>query len=135
MDVPENLDWVTALSKCSLLAVFQNLAEVLDHDVAKANTMGRSGCRFELTRPAPDRISVLRRRDLGGMEEIDAVVFLLAMESIQVVRRDMGGKGPDLFSAKPTFRPAGECFLEVNGEDLRLWQVSRKALQDLFFGS
>jgi len=38
-----------------------------------------------------------------------------------------------LFEAKASLGFEGRCRYEVEGQPLELWQVSRKALEDLFF--
>jgi hypothetical protein len=40
----------------------------------------------------------------------------------------------ELFSAKPYLNHEGECLLQIGETDpLHIWQVSRKALEPLFF--
>ncbi|MGH9344855.1 MAG: hypothetical protein ACRD3Y_02300 [Bryobacteraceae bacterium] len=134
METPESLDWVTARSKCSLAAVFETLMEVLDSDVKSRNALGAQGVRFLLTRPVGQKLIVVRERDFGGIPETDTVVFELTKAHVAATARNARGDGKPLFQAKPALNREGDCLLEVNGEELRLWQVSRLALEGLFFG-
>lgn len=134
MDIPESLDWVTRRSECSLAAVFQALAEVLDSNVKTRNNLPHPPAVFRVNRPAAEKIVVVRERNFGGVVEAETVVFDLLKSGIAVTRKDARGSGSELFRASPSLNMSGECTLDVNGEELRLWQVSRVALEDLFFG-
>ena len=127
-------DWVRERSKCCLSTVFNNLAEVLDSDVKTVNALGRKGVRFETTRPQPSKLIVVRERDFTGIIETDSVVFELTASRITAVQRNGAGNPKSLFSASPNLTAEGNCVLEIDGTSLRLWQVSRLALEDLFFG-
>jgi hypothetical protein len=126
-------DWVKARSKCSLESVFQTLREVLDSDVKSVNGLNRVGVTFALNNSATNKLIISRERDYGGLSGGETVVFELLPNEIRV--RD-GRTEKHFFSAKPVLNQEGECLLEVTGElePQRLWQVSRKALDDLFFG-
>lgn len=133
-ETPEFFDWVNALRKCSLEGVFRSLTEVIDSDVKAANASPRAGVAFHFDRHASNKVGVRRERDFAGILEIDSVIFELGRNVITATARDVLGAATNLLTANSTFTQAGECFLTVDGDDLRLWQVSRKALQDLFFG-
>jgi hypothetical protein len=130
-----DFDWVRARAACSLPGVFGALRDRLQRDVAAANGLNRQGLRFSLNVSREDRIVVSRVRDLAGFSEGHHVVFFLSANEIQVREVDMVGKERPLFSAKPVLTPGGDCLLVVEGlsDMLELWQVSRKALDDLFF--
>lgn len=126
-------DWVTARSECSLKRVFMILAEVIDSDVKAANELKIQRTQFAVNRDGADKVIVIRSRQMGG-EEIDTVTFQLRGDRIVVYPADARGPRPPLFSASASLNQDGECFVEVDGQPLKLWQVSRKALEDLFFG-
>jgi hypothetical protein len=64
-----------------------------------------------------------------------AVFFELAIDRIEVIRLMPEGQSKAAFFARAHLRPSGECQLEVGSERLELWQVSRMALEPLFFGA
>jgi hypothetical protein len=127
-------DWVSERAKCSLEGAFQCLAEVVDSDVKAVLSLRRAGVTFVCHRPAPTKLVVARTRDLGSLTEIDSVVFELTKTGIVATAKDSAGNGPELVRATPNFRKEGDCCLSVKGEDVPFWQVSRLALEDLFFG-
>ena len=107
----------------------------MDSDVKTANALNRRGVKFKLNTEATGKIIVLRERDLGGFNESMAIVFELLPDKIAVTeRRGPGFTEGALFCAAPGLNQEGECLLEIDGQPLKLWQVSRKALENLFFG-
>lgn len=127
MDVP-GFNWVEARANCSLGNIFQILSEVVDSDVKAMNGLHLTNLTFSLSSEAMRKIVVIRgRRRLETTVEVK-VVFELLPDRIKV------SQGSELvFFAVPSLSEEGECLLDVDGETLRLWQVSRKALESLFF--
>ena len=124
-------NWVAARAECSPDRAFHALAEVVDSDVKAANGLRRSGVSFHFHGEATGKIVVIRELDRGGVKELRSVVFELI--SGEIVTK----KGPEnsvLFSAVPSLNRNGECLLEIEGDSYELWQVSRRALESLFFG-
>ena len=106
-------------------------------DVKSVNALGRHGVKFDMRTLTEDKFIVSRVRDLGGIPESASVVFELNRLFIDV--RQNADKV--IFSARPIMNPDGECLLDTGDRDamgeshLRTeWQVSRRALEDLFFG-
>jgi len=130
--IPKTYDWVSALATCSFDKQFDALLEVIEFDVNAANLLGTSGGRLSFYHDPAKAQKVIVSCD--RVVAFDKVIFELATGAIVVTSRDSAGKETKRFSAKPTFNVQGECLLNVEGEDLRIWQVSRKALEDLFFG-
>lgn len=129
-------DWVTARSKCSLQHLFLMLGEVVDGNVTAMNKLKRPDLEFDLKRDET-KLIVGRKRDFGGYSETFIVVLELAAEVGKITATLRGPKTDKLlFAVTPELNPDGECFLRVVGlgDSLSLWQVSRKALEDLFFG-
>jgi hypothetical protein len=92
--------------------------------------------KFAINAEARNKILVVRNRDLAGPIESTGVMFELRAHDIAISEVKTGmiyGASP-LFSAVPRLNEEADCLLEVEGQTLRLWQVSRKALEDLFFG-
>jgi hypothetical protein len=132
----EDVNWVKARAACSLPRIFEALTERLQRDVDNANELNRSGVRFRLNIQRRDLVIVARQRDLAGIPEAETVAFDLAPQEIRVRQVDMVGKEKPLFAARPVLTEEGNCRLELSGDPQPkdLWQVSRRALQDLFFG-
>ena len=125
-DIPKELDWVRVRSGCSLALVFDALREQVQKDVEIRNElMGRHQPRCSVQSWNQD-FAVLYG-DGGGTR---SVVFFLGKNSIQI----KGGSMTLLFEATLTLNDAGECKLMVDGKELELWQVRKRALENLFFG-
>ena len=133
MEVPKNFDWVTERHKCSLVTIFTHLSEVVDSDVKSAIAKLEDGDNISMNRPSEGKIVVVKSLGPRGSSQGDNVVFERAANCIIVKKGGTNGK--QLFTAKPFLLQNGMCKLEVQGETepLELWQVSRKALEDLFF--
>jgi len=122
MTISSDFNWVKARSKCSVASVFALLAEVVDSDVKAANELpGNARFRFNKY----DRKLIV----LPVTEFPVPIVFELAGAVINISKEETA-----LFTARPSLMTDGKCRLEVDGETLELWQVSRKALEALFFG-
>ena len=132
-EIPEKFDWVSARGKCSLSLVFLRLREVVESDTNKANELKRQGISFQFRADSEEKFLVGRTVTLSGIPEGEAVVFRLMPNEIQV--RHAKSENVTM-SAKVHLDGDGNCLLVPNGgsEPLRLWQFSRKALEDLFFG-
>ena len=131
-------DWVTARSACSIEATFQVLSEVIDSDVKAANALKRNGLEFKINTEPRGKLLVIRDQDYAGFHGFTAIVFDLSADKITVTERK--GATPEarlMFSFVPSLNIDGECMYRIEGQEelLKLWQVSRKALEDLFFGS
>src|ERR1700730_4960936 len=130
-------DWVKERSECSLERVFHLFAEVVDSDVKSANALKRGGAKFQVKSQAIGKIMVMRTRPVGSTAEMAGVTFELMENHINVSkRRSKSTEAEAFFSFFPSLNLEGECLVRVEGESemLKLWQVSRKALEDLFFG-
>jgi hypothetical protein len=133
-----NQNWVKARAGCSLKALFQLLAEVVDSDVKSVNLLDRRDVQFSLNAETTHKLIVSRTRNLAGFPESCFVVFDLDLQSNEITaqyKTAMGQPRP-LLKAKPDFTPEGECRVRIVGdpEPQKLWQLSRRALEDLFFG-
>jgi predicted RNase H-like nuclease (RuvC/YqgF family) len=130
-------NWVQSRAACSLESIFHALSEVIDSDIKSANALRRPGppTTFRMNTEATGKIIVVRTRDMAGFAETVAVVFELQANEI-IVKQKLPAtfQETSLFVAVPYLHEEGECLLEVGGKSLKLWQVSRKALEDLVFG-
>jgi hypothetical protein len=123
-----DFDWVSALSKCSLAGIFEQLKEQVADDVEKRKSMG-GGEGYEVTISA-NRIAVINKMaELGVIR--NAVVILLTEGAIEVQDKDRQMK----FKGTPTLNEKGECRLQVAGKETEFWHFRKMALEDLFFGN
>lgn len=130
----ENSQWVKARSECSLKSFFQMFSEVIDYDVKPANDLKRTGVAFRLNRDIPGKLIVTRDRDLMGFEQSRSVVIELLRGLIRATEAQAADPvGKPMFSAIPILNDDGECLVEVDKKQLKMWQLSRLALEDLFF--
>lgn len=124
-------DWVAALLDCRAARQLDLLRERVESDVG---TWTRSA-EFqvaELTSSGPGEFEVSVRATLGLPLEA-RVVFRLELEGfIRVVEYRGSEQGSRSFDARPVLED-GECRFRVGEERLKLSEVSRRALQPLFF--
>jgi hypothetical protein len=134
---PDSFDWVTerhnVFPDCSLSMIFAMLIEITEKNVETINSKGHPDVRF-VHKPIGKTLIVGKDRALNGGVEIAAVLFELLDEEIRVSKRPgIGEPKILLFSAKRALSEDGQCTLDVDGHVLRLWQVSKKALEPFFF--
>ena len=130
--VPKTMDWVKARAECSIQSLFVMLEAVVEADAKAANERAGRALRFKCSRQGAGTLLVIREYTGGGFVEGEAVVFQVSEDTIVVSRR--GPKlSEEMFKAKPHVDVNGECKFEVAGAPLETWQVSKRALEDLFF--
>jgi hypothetical protein len=130
MEVPKTLDWVAARAACSVDTLFEMLAQVIESDVEAIRKVIDTRTVFRLNRPASNKVVVVR----DDPSFTYTVTFTHDGSSINVTTRTREREADPVFMAKPRFDQAGVCRLELDGQPMELWQVSRKALEGLFFG-
>jgi hypothetical protein len=106
--------------------MFTLLVETVDADVKAMQAIAPD--TVALNQPAPTKIVVVRKE---GTEPIAGIVF--ERIATGVVVRESSQRATTLFVAKLSLAADGRCRYEVDGTALELWQVSRRALEDLFF--
>ncbi len=123
---PDNLDWVTERSSCSLPKVFSTLRSQIEADVKTRNSLRPeySPYEFSLAEDIAEFKVILKAKEVQ-----QAVTFALTDHAI-VVRDD---QGKPMFEITLTFDDAGKCRLNVNAQERDFWQVRRMALEDLMF--
>jgi hypothetical protein len=124
-DAPKD-DWVSKRSRCSFPNVFKDLKLQVEEDVKTRNGLrpNYAPYEFSVTDHGNDFTVVLEAKDFRT-----SVIFSLAEHAI-VVKDDAGN---NKFEVALTFNDQGECRLHVDETELELWQVRRKALEELFF--
>jgi hypothetical protein len=131
---PEVFDWVTARAECSAPQMFLLLIERVESDVKAMQARLDSGYQITVNKVADDKFIVSKRHNEGGFAfGGHAVVVERTTSGIVAQLTNSQGTKQPFFSAKVLLGPDGRCRYEVSGEALELWQVSRMALEDLFF--
>lgn len=133
----ETFDWVPARAKCSAEHMFTLLVARIESDVnAMQSCLDQSRYVLTLNKTAADRMIVAKQTVEGGRAYGGRNVMFkrtpsgVAVDTLTVHRET---EPRPLFEATIALGPEGRCHYEVSGQPLELWQVSRKALEDLFF--
>ena len=129
--VPKALDWVKARTECSVSHMFELLSQTVESDVKSAQTHVHTGAEFTFKSFTPTRFSVTRR--YPGVSSAGQGVLFEQGETVIKVSQSSEGGPTLLFEASPSLDAQGTCHLVVAGVRFELWQVSQRALKDLFF--
>ena len=132
METPRSFDWVKARSNCTPAMLFEHLSEVVQANTTsyENNMAARTERRFEF-RQENGRFWVSGSR---AGEPFAGVSFQRCANDIKVKKGKQGEMLTPYFTVKP-FIMDGCCKLKIDNEPqaLELWQVSQRALEDLFF--
>jgi hypothetical protein len=119
----DDFDWVTELSRCSPVVVFEKLKLQIREDVKIRNSqlpkahdpfrIEEHGSSFAVLLPSPHQ----------------AVTFSVTDKKISV--KDW--KGKLICEATLTLNDEGECKVKIKGKERELWQMRKMALEELFF--
>ncbi|HEY2461596.1 MAG TPA: hypothetical protein VGI16_12350 [Candidatus Acidoferrum sp.] len=123
-EIPEELNWIKARSACSLAYMYEKLRLQILEDIDLQNKLP-GHARFDMKTGNAD-FSVMTY----SVEGIKSMQFSLVMPHTIRVNN---GDGALKFEATLTLNDAGECKLRIDGKELELWQIRRRALEDLFF--
>jgi hypothetical protein len=124
-DAP-NDDWVTKRSLCTFPNIFKTLKVQVEEDVKTRNDIRPNNSPYEFSMADNgDEFTVL----LQAKDFQSSVIFSLSEHAIEA--RD--DKGTKMFVVTLTFSDQGECKLHIHDKELELWQVRRRALEELFF--
>ena len=134
-EVRDVLNWVKARSECSIQKLFDDLAKVVKSDVQIFNECSESmgSSRVMEFRQVCTRHFCVEAKPLRPTPKRTYANVMVSLNgsSIEFYKGDMRNL---IFSAKPYLLDTGECLLEVDDKPYRLWQISRKAFEDFFFG-
>lgn len=125
-DETREFDWISRRSECSLPRVFASLRSQIQQDVNTRNSLRPKTAPYEFS-VSEDLNEITVRLRAGEVEKW--VAFTLADHAISI--RDDQGKR--LFEVTVAFDDAGNCRLNVNGQERDFWQVRRMALEDVMF--
>ncbi len=125
----EDFNWVTARCQCSPGKVFEKLKSQVENDVKERESsltqVQKVRYRFSFM-PGQTSFSVLVEGESGIH---GAVKFSLTDTGVTVFDE----QGALMFGADVTISDEGECKMKVDGEEKELWQVRKKALEQLLF--
>ena len=131
-DKPENFDWVTALSACSIAVVFERLRLQVKSDIETREAMREipkdQHYAFQFVSNEREFSALVQ-----GHKIHRSVIFSLSLPSQSIKVRDE--KDILLFDATTTINDEGECRLKVKGHERELWQARKMALEGLLFGA
>ena len=125
-EVPQMFDWVKAREKCTTHELYERLFHRVDVDCKSYEKIN------------PERINFGKEQDrfwVSRKEKGIVIVFYRKEECITVTSKDAQENETTLFEVKPHLFDDVGCKFEIkNDKPLEAWQVSRRALEDLFFG-
>ncbi|MYN67919.1 MAG: hypothetical protein F4X11_23325 [Acidobacteria bacterium] len=122
----QHFHWVTARSKCTPEELFGKLRDRVKGDVQTAVRV--TGRKIEFS-PTSNELFHVARIKAGGNQTLAAVGFQLVGHQIVVI--EQGGTS---HAARAALQH-GSCRLtDDDGRCFELWEFSRDALEDLFFG-
>ena len=76
---------------------------------------------------------IIVQRSVDGFADC-SIIFTHSKADIAVKRSDHDGNATALFQAIPHLLADRRCTLEIDTAPVEIWQVSRRALDSLFFG-
>lgn len=125
---PEDVDWVSAQSKCNAALTFERLQAGVQQDVERRNAIGgrHDGWTFEF-HEEDNEFEVSRLSDSGRVMAV--VKFERAGRRIHVQGEDVEVD----FTAVVSLDPAGVCRCVVGEALYSEWEIRRMALEQLFF--
>jgi hypothetical protein len=135
-------DWVKGRKACSAPELFILLKDVVERDVA--SIQGHGDAKFELQTTHETRFVVTKTRSVNGSDESEGIAFEL-MAGDGHIRVQHAHDDERLFIAVPHLTHEQLCKLVIrdlaadlsaqlpDADSLELWQVSRLALEKLFF--
>lgn len=133
-NIPQEFNWVKARAACSVATVFSELFHGVEQDVQEANQN-----KQEVFVGYPREDFIVRANQVGNVFSVwengntrTEIKFFRRDKEHIVVSTHEGNTVITL-----TIDDAGRCKLRINDEDeaLEQWQVRRRLLEPLFFGS
>jgi hypothetical protein len=115
-------DWVTERGVCTNYELFRQLARRVKADVEKRNDM-LNRIDFGFDDNDRDDFFIVHSRQGGRILRFSLTDHIaVSSERLSVS-----------FTARAVYTAAGECRLQVDDEQLHVWQVARMALEEMFF--
>ncbi len=127
---PSSFNWVEARRICTPKLQFDLLAEEVKSNVECINKLESRNGAWTFERKPNEKITVARY--VENFPD-SSIVFRLSKEAIVVTRPDGHGNHTPLFEAISRLLDDTSCKLEIDHVPVEIWQVSRRALESLFF--
>ena len=124
---PDNFDWITARAECSAVTVFEKLKQLVQKDVHAINERHKGhGVFVKFISEHSNKFAVTATHERDFQKK--TVDFTLANEEIVIK-----GVGEQSFTVTVGLGGDGECRAKIDGQEYDLWQVRKRALEELFF--
>lgn len=130
-----DFNWIEARAGCTTAAVFAPLVRAVRRDVERIDALDRrQGVIRRFVFNATDRDCTVERTPGGHQPAEAGVAVSLAQDGsllIESVRPNH--QRTAMFKAVARLQDDGRCRLVVDGAPVHVWQVSKRALEGLFF--
>ena len=134
-------NWVRLRAECNLDVSFDSVCSFVERDVAEMNKLS-SAMRRQWTYQtesgggASPTHYVIQKPEQGYGVSDAMVGFHRGENALEVFRKARGTDAREtLFVVVPEWNPQeSRCRLKVNGKELEVWEISRRALEPMFFG-
>jgi hypothetical protein len=125
---PENFDWVTARSVCSLLGMFEKLKMQVKSDIDARNALRPQYAHyvFSVVSSGSERFAVV----VEGTQIRDSIAFELGKESISASNQQ-----GVIVEFIVTLCDDGECRFKIGTKEYDSWQIRKLVLEEFFFRS
>lgn len=130
-EVPKTLRWVEARAKWTVRDAFHVLCRVAADDTAAAQALGQRATTYRFEQQSNVRAAVIRR-DESALAVETAIVFVVFGGEV-VISRTNGSDTAELFRCRPIIHRTGEPMLTIRSDAMYPWEISRRALEPLFF--
>lgn len=125
-------DWVSARQECTAKRLFEELAHVVQQNTDTRTSVSTPYRKFEFRADGPDFFCVYRQS--SNPVSVDGVAFRLETGEISVYGIEATGARTPYFRVRPKLVHERDCMYEISGDYFLAWEISKKALEGLFFG-
>ena len=131
-------NWVADRAKCNLDLIFESLAEVVKRDVDEMNKLSskrRRNYQFSYEQNGEGvnpRLRVIRYPE--GKPDADGCLYVTFEKSKVAIRIQQAPDGATVLAYPEWIEATSSCRLQIDGENLKVWNISQRFLGPLFFG-
>ena len=129
-NIPKQFDWVSARKNCNTREMFKRLFKVVRADCNIAQQTTKRNLKF--SECSEEEFSVVDHH-ASGMGINNGVAFILDRSKVQIC--DPSPPNKVRFTLRAYLLDGGDCTFIIDDKTnpLHPWQVSRLALEDVFF--
>jgi hypothetical protein len=127
---PDNFDWVRERAECCAATMFEKLKMLIASDVEAINEVRKKDAAyisFKFVSGHSERFAVTATHEESFHR---SVAFTLYKGEILVTGPDGDGT---MFTVTVGLSDEGDCRCRISGQEYDLWQIRKKALEELFF--